>query len=459
MEITAERGLARALSGWALAAAIANVIIGGGIFVLPAAMAQAAGAAAPLYYLACAAIMSAVGLCFAEAGSRVALSGGVASCVEVAFGRYCGFLTAAMLWFAAVLAAAGIAAAAADALGRLAPRFLDPAWRSGFIAALILTLAAVNLAGVRAGGGLASLIVVLKVAPLLLLVLAGALHPPAAQTAAARAAVAPTAATDIGRAMLLGMFAFMGMETALGVAGEVRRPARNIPLAIFGALAAVTVLYVAIQAAAQRLLGAALAGSAAPLVDAARRASPALAPLLAGGALASMAGYLAADVLAAPRILFGMARDGLLPRALARVAPRSHVPALAILVHAGAVILLALSGVFAELVILSTLATLVVYLLGSLAAVALQRRGVALAGPPLGFRHTGLAAALGGLATLWIAVHCTWREAAAVLAAGLLASLHFVVWTRHPGRRGRHAPDAAPAWRLSAGRDATGVQD
>ena len=71
--VTGERGLARVIGTWGLAAGIVNVTIGGGIFRLPAGVAEALGAAAPLAYLACAIAMGLIVLCFARGGQpRVA---------------------------------------------------------------------------------------------------------------------------------------------------------------------------------------------------------------------------------------------------------------------------------------------------------------------------------------------------------------------------------------------------
>src|SRR5438270_760467 len=91
-ELTHDRSLIRALGVWGLAAAIVNVTIGAGIFRLPAGVAGALGAAAPLAYLVCAVAMGLIVLCFAEAGSRVAMTGGPYAYIEVAFGPFVGFL-------------------------------------------------------------------------------------------------------------------------------------------------------------------------------------------------------------------------------------------------------------------------------------------------------------------------------------------------------------------------------
>ena len=84
--------LVRAIGARQLTASIINVTIGAGIFVLPAAAAAGLGPAAPLAYIVCAALMALIVSCFAAAGSRVSLIGGVYAYVEVAFGPFVGFL-------------------------------------------------------------------------------------------------------------------------------------------------------------------------------------------------------------------------------------------------------------------------------------------------------------------------------------------------------------------------------
>src|SRR5437762_14051379 len=96
-----EPGLVRALGVRSLTAAIINTTIGAGIFVLPAVAATGLGPAAPLAYALCGALMALLVMCFASAGSRVSLTGGLYAYVEMAFGPYVGFLSAAMYWLAA----------------------------------------------------------------------------------------------------------------------------------------------------------------------------------------------------------------------------------------------------------------------------------------------------------------------------------------------------------------------
>jgi amino acid transporter len=146
----------------------------------------------------------------------------------------------------------------------------------------------------------------------------------------------------------------------------------------------ITLLYVTVQLVAQGILGADLPShNDAPLAAAAERAfGPAGGLLLLAGASISMFGYLSGMMLAMPRTLFAFARDGYLPGALARVSPKTHVPAAAIVAHAVAVSALAVSGTFESLAILSNISALLLYLLCSAAVFELRRRNIHEAGEP-----------------------------------------------------------------------------
>src|SRR5688572_32587856 len=100
-----------------------NYVIGAGIFVLPAIVAARVGGAAVLVYVICAIAIGTIALCFADAGSRVSLSGGTYAYAEVAFGPFIGFVVAMSLWFSTVLASAGVANIFVDTLSQVSPRF------------------------------------------------------------------------------------------------------------------------------------------------------------------------------------------------------------------------------------------------------------------------------------------------------------------------------------------------
>ncbi|MDH7638996.1 APC family permease [Sphingomonas oryzagri] len=387
---TRDEGLDRGIGSYALATATVNAVIGAGIFSLPAGMARAAGPYALVAYLLCALAMAAVVLCFAEAGSRVPTSGGPYGYVGEAFGPMVGLVAGILTWLGCVLAAGGIAAGLADALAKLVPQFSGPVPRLLIIVGVLGGLAGINLLGVRTASRLLAAGATVKLVPLLLFVGIGLFF---VDPHNLWAGTKPDAG-GIGRAVLISLFTFQGMETSLGASGEVRDPARTLPRALVAAMAFVTLAYMAIQWVAQGLLGGALGASKAPLADAMALIDPRLGLLLLIGTALSMAIWLGSDLLGAPRLLFAFARDGFLPAPLARLSKR-QVPANAIIAHAVIGILLATTGTFEELVVLAALASCALYIAGCLAAWRLRARDVAQAGTPVRLPLLGLWVVLG----------------------------------------------------------------
>src|SRR6185436_12700672 len=165
--------LIRALGVWGLAASIVNVTVGAGIFRLPAGVTAALGPAAPVAYLVCAVAMGLIVLCFAEAGSRISLTGGLYAYVEVAFGPLVGFLTGVMLWGGMTAAMAAVSSFFADALGALVPALAAPVPRSAALNDIVGGLAAINVAGVRDANRFNGVMTIAKLLPLLLLIVVG----------------------------------------------------------------------------------------------------------------------------------------------------------------------------------------------------------------------------------------------------------------------------------------------
>ncbi|GAA0723654.1 APC family permease [Dokdonella soli] len=382
-----DAGLVRAVGPAGLAASIINVVVGAGIFAVPAALAASLGSYAPIAFVVCAVVIGSVAICFAEGGSRVPTSGGVYGYIETAFGPLAGYVAGTMLWFSDLLACGGIAAALADVAASLLPPMTRAPARVVVIVGAVGGIALVNIGGVARGVRLINAATVLKLIPLVIFIIAGA----GAIHSENFPATAQPGTADLGRALILALFAFTGMETALCASGEVAQPTRTIPHALAIAMLTVTLLYIGIQVIAQGVLGPALAQSTVPLADAMARINPTLRLLMLAGTALSMLGWLGSDILGTPRVLFAFARDGLMPRVLGRVHPRSHAPHVAIACYATLAIGLALTGTFVELAVLSTLGVAVPYILGCAAAWQLARRCVASAGAPLNFRWLGIA--------------------------------------------------------------------
>ena len=433
-EQSRDHGLLRAMGVFTFAAAITNEVVGSGVYRLPAVMATAAGTVAPYAYLACLIAMAAIVLCFAEAGSRVPTSGGPYGYVEAAFGPMPGFVAGLLVWFSSVLACGGIAVALADTVGSAFPAMAAPAAHTMVVAVVLGVMTFINIIGVDIAAKILGLATMAKLLPLFLFLIVGG---GALLMGHATAAPIDTPPTDgFGAAAILGVFALTGMETPLAASGEVRDPARTVPRALLLAMISIGLLYIAVQIVSDRLLGAGLVGSKAPLADALGTLAPRWrAPLLAG-AFGSMLIWLGSDLLGAPRVLFAFGRDGFLPAVLGKVHARWRTPYVAILAHFVLALGLALTGTFEKLAILSTLAIAPLYMSVCAAAVKLRRGNVAILGTPLTVSGLPLIAALGIVSMTGMI--CLARPIEQVALAGLLIGgvvLFYVMRAIHGGTK------------------------
>jgi APA family basic amino acid/polyamine antiporter len=237
-------------------------------------------------------------------------------------------------------------------------------------------------------------------------------------------------AGEVARTSIILIFAFLGIESALTPSGEVREPARTVPRAIFAALVLVTLLYMGIQIVAQGVLGPELAtNTKAPLAETAKRVLGSGGQMLVIlGTAISTFGYVAGDMLAAPRGIYALGRDRLLPAAIGSVHPRYRTPHIAILIHAVLCLGFALSGSFEKLVVLSVIATLIVYLICCLAAIQLRRRDIRDEGA-VPFRIAGgpVIPLIASAIVIWLMTASTRQEVLAMAAMLVAEAVLFVV--------------------------------
>src|SRR3989440_4718932 len=177
---TVDHQLVRGIGIPALTANIVSSTIGAGIFVIPATVARGLGPAAPLAFVCCAIAMVLFVTCFAIAGSRVSLTGGLYAYVEVAFGRYVGFLAGMLYFLTALGAVAGVVNVLANSVALVIPFLGGPVMRIVVMLAVYASLVFINVRGVRQGAGAVTAITIAKLLPLLLFIGVGMffIHPP-----------------------------------------------------------------------------------------------------------------------------------------------------------------------------------------------------------------------------------------------------------------------------------------
>jgi len=415
--------LIRAIGVPGLTANIVNSTIGAGIFVLPALVAKGLGSAAPVAFIGCAVAMVLFVTCFAIAGSRVSLTGGLYAYVEVAFGRYVGFLAGVLYGITALGAVAGVVNVLVNSIAVIAPFLGLGVMRVIVMIAVYGLLVGINVRGVRGGAGAVTVVTLAKLLPLLLFICAGIffIHPANLTWSAWPSSKA------VGDNVILLIFAFVGIEVALIPSGEVKNPARTVPRSAYLALVVTTIIYITIQLVAQGTLGSDLANyKDAPLAEAAAKFLGNIGrTILIAGATISAFGFVTSDILSSPRMIFAFGRDGALPTFFAHVHPRYRSPDVAIITYAVLAFSLSVTGTFEQLAVLSNVAVLLMYLLCCAACWFLVQRDVRTEGQPFNFPGMKILPALAIIAIIWILSHATVREFA---VNGILLTLASVVY-------------------------------
>ena len=365
--------LVRAIGTPALGLSIVNLVVGGGIFVLPGLVAVQLGSAAIIAYLVCSVAVAMVFLCFAEIGGRVTRSGGAYAYIEEAFGPFAGFIASMLFWFGwNVLSDAAITVAMTDMIAIAFPVLVEPIPRAVFIIALLTFLAILNIIGVRSGVRLFVTNTLAKLVPLLLLLVVGLF----AINIDNLAIPQWPSLQSIGAGALILFFAFAGAESALSASGEIEKPSKTVPKGLLFGLIGIFLLYVGLQTVAQGVLGVELANNTeAPLAAAATQIFGGWGAqmLIVGGAI-SIYATLSGEVLNVPRVIYAAALDRNLPKLLAKVHPKYKTPYLSVIFFAAVICAFALSGTFKPLAVVASGSILVIYVGVSLAVIRLRYR-------------------------------------------------------------------------------------
>src|SRR6266496_4437235 len=402
---TSDEGLIRGIRKWDLIAVAINGIIGAGIFGLPAKVYSLIGTYSLIAFVACAVVVTLIILCFAEVSSRFDETGGPYLYARTAFGPIVGFEVGWLTWLARLTAFAANCNLMISYLGFFYPAANSPVGRTVIIVGVVVSLAVINLTGVRQAAITSDLFT----------------FGPRPSTGA------------FSQSVLLLIYAFTGFEMAVIPAGEIRDPQRNLPRALLIASGVVAVIYVFIQVVCIGTLPE-LAGSSKPLADAGQRfLGTAGGAIISAGAVISIAGNLNILVISGSRVPFAIAERKQLPAFLARVHQRFFTPHVSIIITAVLMLVLTLKSSFVAALTISAIARLVTYGVSCAALPVLRRRsGV----PAAAFRLPGgtIVAISALILAAWLLLHSTLHEAvvAAVVAViGLLIYLGYRLYFAH----------------------------
>jgi len=338
---------------------VLNSVIGAGIFALPGKVALNAGLFSPWLFLIVGVLFLSVVLTFAELASYFQQTGGPVLYTTTAFGPLAGFSTGWLIYLARMTAFAANANVMALYLGSLSDFFATDIARFAIIGTVTIGLAWANVRGVKDGVLTMGVLTVLKVVPLLLLVLLGLQH----VTGATLIPGGSFPTDGLGGTTLLLIYAYVGFETIGVTAGETSKPRRTIPSALVRTVLGTGLLYFLIVLVFVSVI-AAEDYSDATLVDVGRAlAGPVGAFVITLTAVFSIGGNLAGSMLAAPRLIFSLAENRLLPQWFAHINSKYSTPDRSIVVMAAMALVLGLSSNFVELAIGSSVVRLLGYII------------------------------------------------------------------------------------------------
>jgi len=338
-----------------------NTMIGASIFGLPSLIAGYLGKYSPIGYLAAFAGVAVIAACLAEVSSYFQEAGGPYLYTREAFGRFAAIQVGWLTWLSRVTACSGVANLFITYLGAFVPAANGRWVRAGILTGLIGVLAAVNYRGVSEGKTVSNFFTATKIGLLGLFAAGGLvalwLHPSLRVTPVA----VPLTWGNCFQAILLMVYAYGGFESALIASGEASDPRKDAPVALLIAMVTATVLYVAVQVVVIYTL-ADPAATAKPAVDAARQFLGPMGMTLVGiGTLISVYGYLSANMLHTPRVMFAMGQRGDFPKFFARIHPQFRTPYASIVVFATMLILFSIGGDFRWNASLSAISRLFMY--------------------------------------------------------------------------------------------------
>lgn len=426
-----EEKLVRQISATGIWLLAVNGMIGAGIFGVPAGAAALTGIYSPLVFLACGLLLMMVVLCFAELSSYFRGTGGPILYIGTAFGKFAGFQAGWAFYFARATAFAANINLLVASIAYFWEPAGDGAIRILLLALIVFLLTVPNVLGTRHAMRSIGILTVLKILPLLMLVIAGlAWLDPAAFPVTA---TPPPGVLDIGSAVLLVIYAFVGWEAAVVPAGETRDPARDMPRALLLAMGVVTLIYVLIQAVAVAVLPN-LAGADSALIEVgAVLFGPAGAVLLTVGVVISIGGNVASTMVTAPRLTYSLAREGSLPAWFGEVHAEHRTPARSIVAFAVLVFLLSLYGGFIWLAAMSSLVRVLIYM-ACIASMPRLRRAFGHA--PARFRLPGGWLVPGAAFAVSAALLLQTEPASVIVTAGfLLAGSGLYVYVRRKGAK------------------------
>lgn len=364
---------AKVIGFWQCWAFSVGTMIGTGIFMMPVLLAPYGGLSFGGWLIAAGGTI-AIALAIGRLASRTTRSGGMQIFVQDAFGKLPGFLVGWSNWVACVISTAALAVGFVGYLSGMVPGLdKEPGYQAVIAVTVIWTVTLVLVRGVKEAGFVQLVFTILKLLPLVLVIGWGFIGGKVENLPA----VNPTGADPLAvlsATTLLTMFAFLGLEVGAMPAGNVTNPTRTLPRAVIFGTLTVAVAYILATAAVMLLIpSSSLVASTSPFADAVRGLGAWAPPLITAGALVSIIGSLNGNIFCTGQQMMAAALEGVAPKALGRL-NKGEAPWVSLVLSsalASGLLLLnysrGLVGAFSFLIMMTTVACLVAYMMCGLA--------------------------------------------------------------------------------------------
>ncbi|WP_167101744.1 amino acid permease [Mycobacterium sp. DL592] len=381
-----------------------GVVIGTGIFVLTGeAAGEKAGPAIAVSFVFAGIACALAALCYAEFASTVPVAGSAYTFSYASLGELVAWIIGwdliLELGLGASTVAVGWSSYFADVMKGIGITIPDFAYGDGHnlvAAAIVLILTGVLCAGIKISSQVNFVFVVIKVAIVLLVIVAGAFFiktanyspfiPPSGSPAAGGGDVTPSLLQDLGLApgafgisgiftgAALVFFAYIGFDIVATAAEETKNPQRDMPIGIFASLGICTILYVAVSLVVTGMVKYTDIKVDAPLAEAFRSVGhPGYANVISVGALFGLTTVMMILMLGQSRVFFAMSRDRLLPATFAKVSPRFGTPVRTTLLTGVVVALISTFVPLTALAELVNIGTLFAFVLVAIGVIVLRR--------------------------------------------------------------------------------------
>lgn len=452
-------GLKRELGVWSAAAIVVGTVIGSGIFLVPSTMVRNVGSPAKVFIVWIAGgLLSLFGaLSYAELAAAMPEAGGEYVYLREAYGPMWGFIYGwTQMWVAKSGSIATLATGFYIYLANFRPE-LGKIWavapvplgegglplpiRYGQLLAIgiIAALAFLNYFGVRIGGNVQVATTALKVGLIAAIIVIG-LGSGLGSIANYHSSTVPAPGGILGffAALVGALWAYDGWNNVTMVASEVRKPQRNLPLALIVGTLAVVAIYLLTNLAYFYVLPAGAVASTDRVAGEMMRKILG-APGAAAVSVAAMISIFAAlngSILSGSRVPFAMARDRLFFRGIERIHPVYRTPSVSILALCGWSCLLVLSGRYDQLYTYVIFASAILYGMATASVIVLRRRRPDMSRPycTLGYPFVPIAFVLGIVCLIISTLRSSPRESIMGLLLISLGLPFYFYWKNHTSR-------------------------